>query len=56
MYEDKMNQLRIGLVFAGGGAKGAYETGVLRTLWELNLVDQKQPEFFANAIMNRMKF
>lgn len=34
-----MNEPRIGLVLAGGGAKGAYEAGVFKTLWELNLVD-----------------
>lgn len=34
-----MKEPRIGLVLAGGGAKGAYETGVFKTLWELDLVD-----------------
>lgn len=32
-------QLKIGLVLSGGGAKGAYEAGVFKTLWELGLVD-----------------
>lgn len=32
--------LKIGLVLAGGGAKGAYETGVFKALWELDLVKQ----------------
>lgn len=34
------HELKIGLVLSGGGAKGAYEAGVFRTLWELDLVDQ----------------
>ncbi|ABX42548.1 patatin-like phospholipase family protein [Lachnoclostridium phytofermentans] len=34
-----MKEPRIGLVLAGGGAKGAYEAGVFKTLWELNLID-----------------
>lgn len=29
---------KVGLVLAGGGAKGAYETGVFKALWELDLV------------------
>lgn len=32
--------LKIGLVLAGGGAKGAYQTGVFKALWELDLVKQ----------------
>ncbi len=30
--------LKIGLVLAGGGAKGAYEAGVLKGLWELDII------------------
>ena len=35
----KLSDLRIGLVLAGGGAKGAYEVGVYKALRELELVD-----------------
>lgn len=31
--------LKVGLVLAGGGAKGAYQAGVLNALWDLDLVD-----------------
>ena len=34
-----LKDLRIGLVLAGGGAKGAYEVGVYKALRELDLVD-----------------
>lgn len=34
-----LKDLRIGLVLAGGGAKGAYEVGVYKALRELELVD-----------------
>lgn len=37
-----LSKLNIGLVLAGGGAKGAYETGVFKALWELKLVNQIQ--------------
>ncbi|MCE9656853.1 MAG: patatin-like phospholipase family protein [Clostridium celatum] len=30
--------LNIGLVLAGGGAKGAYEAGVFKALWELDII------------------
>ena len=29
----------VGLVLAGGGAKGAYQAGVIRALWDLDLID-----------------
>lgn len=35
-----LEDLNIGLVLAGGGAKGAYETGVFKAMWELQLVNQ----------------
>lgn len=34
-----LKNFKIGLVLAGGGAKGAYEAGVFKTLWELELID-----------------
>ena len=34
-----LEDFKIGLVLSGGGAKGSYEAGVFKTLWELNLVD-----------------
>lgn len=34
-----LEHLNIGLVLSGGGAKGAYEVGVFKALWELDLVD-----------------
>lgn len=37
-----LSDLNIGLVLAGGGAKGAYEAGVFKALWELKLVNQIQ--------------
>lgn len=37
---EALSDLKIGLVLSGGGAKGAYETGVFKTLWELQLVNQ----------------
>ena len=33
-------RLKVGLVLAGGGAKGAYQAGVIRALWDLDLIDQ----------------
>lgn len=36
---NKLEDLKIGLVLAGGGAKGAYEAGVFKALSELNLID-----------------
>lgn len=38
----ELSELKVGLVLAGGGAKGAYETGVFKALWELQLVNQIQ--------------
>lgn len=35
----KLKDIKIGLVLAGGGAKGAYEVGVYKALRELELVD-----------------
>ena len=35
-----LSKLKIGLVLSGGGAKGAYETGVFKALWELKLASQ----------------
>ena len=32
-------RLKVGLVLAGGGAKGAYQAGVIRALWDLDLID-----------------
>lgn len=34
-----LKHYNIGLVLAGGGAKGAYEVGVFKALWELELID-----------------
>lgn len=39
-YIKGLKDLKIGLVLAGGGAKGAYEAGVFKALWELDLMDQ----------------
>ena len=41
MYDmnKKLNDIKIGLVLAGGGAKGAYEVGVYKALRELEIVD-----------------
>ncbi len=36
----KWNELRFGLVLSGGGAKGAYEAGVLRAMDELDFFDK----------------
>lgn len=38
----ELSELNIGLVLSGGGAKGAYETGVFKALWELQLINQIQ--------------
>ena len=35
----KLFRLKVGLVLAGGGAKGAYQAGVIRALWDLDLID-----------------
>lgn len=35
----RLFNLKVGLVLAGGGAKGAYQAGVLRALWDLDLVN-----------------
>ena len=35
----ELKDIKIGLVLAGGGAKGAYEVGVYKALRELELVD-----------------
>ena len=35
---EKLFNLNIGLVLAGGGAKGAYEAGVFKALWELDII------------------
>ena len=35
---EKLFDLNIGLVLAGGGAKGAYEAGVFKALWELDII------------------
>ena len=34
----KLFDLNIGLVLAGGGAKGAYEAGIFKALWELDII------------------
>ena len=34
-----LENFKIGLVLSGGGAKGAYESGVIKTLWELELIN-----------------
>lgn len=34
-----LKDYNIGLVLAGGGAKGAYEVGVFKALWEMELID-----------------
>ncbi len=36
----KWNDLKIGLVLSGGGAKGAYECGVIQALEELDIMDK----------------
>lgn len=36
----KWNELKIGLVLSGGGAKGAYECGVIQALEELDIMDK----------------
>ncbi len=33
-----IQNLKMGLVLAGGGGKGAYEAGVIAALWDLGLV------------------
>mgnify|MGYP002514604438 CR=1 FL=1 len=38
----KLFRLKVGLVLAGGGAKGAYQAGVIRALWDLDLIDNIQ--------------
>ncbi len=35
----KLFNLKVGLVLAGGGAKGAYQAGVIRALWDLDLIN-----------------
>ncbi len=37
---DLWNALRFGLVFSGGGAKGAYEAGAVRAMRELDVADR----------------
>lgn len=37
---DVWNKLKFGLVLSGGGAKGAYEAGVMRALYELDIADK----------------
>ncbi|WP_195428549.1 patatin-like phospholipase family protein [Clostridium sp. D46t1_190503_E9] len=34
-----LEDFKIGIVLSGGGAKGSYEAGVFKTLWELDLID-----------------
>lgn len=34
----KLFDLNIGLVLSGGGAKGAYEAGIFKALWELDII------------------
>jgi len=34
----RLFDLNLGLVLAGGGAKGAYEAGVFKALWELDII------------------
>ena len=36
----KWNSARFGLVLAGGGAKGAYQAGVIQALYELDIADK----------------
>ena len=36
----RWNTLRFGLVLSGGGAKGAYEAGVIRALYDLDIADK----------------
>lgn len=35
----KLFNLKVGLVLAGGGAKGAYQAGVIRALWDVDLIN-----------------
>lgn len=35
---ENLFNLNIGLVLAGGGAKGAYEAGVFKALWDLDII------------------
>ena len=37
---EKWNGARLGLVLAGGGAKGAYQAGVIQALYELDIADK----------------
>ncbi|HAX74186.1 MAG TPA: patatin, partial [Firmicutes bacterium] len=37
---NQLENLKIGLVLSGGGAKGAYEAGVIKALWDLGLNKQ----------------
>ena len=37
---EKWNNARFGLVLAGGGAKGAYQAGVIQALYELDIADK----------------
>ena len=37
---EKWNGARFGLVLAGGGAKGAYQAGVIQALYELDIADK----------------
>ena len=49
-----LKDLRIGLVLAGGGAKGAYEVGVYKALRELELVDRyKECKEIAEIILKQ---
>lgn len=41
----KLFNLKVGLVLAGGGAKGAYQAGVIRALWDLDLINNIKPLF-----------
>ena len=40
----KLFNLKVGLVLAGGGAKGAYQAGVIRALWDLDLINNIRSE------------
>ncbi len=38
MITKKIDDINIGLVLSGGGAKGAYEAGVFKAMWDLDIV------------------
>ncbi len=37
--DQSLYDLKVGLVLAGGGTKGAYQAGVMQALWDLDLIN-----------------